>query len=169
MHEMTDTVSGMNDLITLLRKEQSPYGSWNYPFETGISTDAYMIILLRTLEIHDENLIQGLAARILRKQEENGAWKIFEDETDGNATATLEAYYGLLYSGYIQKEDSRMKAARKFILEHGGMESVNVLRKLCFPLRGNINGLNPFRFLWRLCFCLFPSHLTFISFPCMGV
>lgn len=133
---MTDTVSSMNDLITQLRKDQSSDGSWNYPFETGISTDAYMIILLRTLEIHDEKLIQGLAARIISKQEENGAWKIFEDEKDGNATATLEAYYGLLYSGYIQKEDPRMKAAREFILEHGGMESVNVFTKIMLSSTG---------------------------------
>ncbi|WP_370224615.1 prenyltransferase/squalene oxidase repeat-containing protein [Cytobacillus sp.] len=133
---MTDTISGINDLITLLRKGQSPDGSWNYPFETGISTDAYMIILLRTLEIHDEKLIQGLAARIIGKQEENGAWKIFEDEKDGNATSTLEAYYGLLYSGYVQKEDPRMKAARKFIREHGGMESVNVFTKIMLSTTG---------------------------------
>ncbi|MBX9976481.1 squalene--hopene cyclase [Cytobacillus firmus] len=133
---MTDTISGINDLITLLRKDQSPDGSWNYPFETGISTDAYMIILLRTLEIHDEKLLQGLAAKIISKQEDNGAWKIFEDEKDGNTTATLEAYYGLLYSGYIQKEDSRMKAARKFILEHGGMESVNVFTKIMLSSTG---------------------------------
>ncbi|KON87896.1 squalene-hopene cyclase [Sporosarcina globispora] len=133
---MNDTVSGINYLIAALRKDQTHDGSWNYPFETGISTDAYMIILLRTLEIHDEKLIQGLAARIISKQEENGAWKIFEDEKDGNATATLEAYYGLLYSGFIQRENPRMKAARKFILEHGGMESVNVFTKIMLSSTG---------------------------------
>ena len=133
---MTKTAAGMKRLIAALKRDQSSEGSWNYPFETGISTDAYMIILLRTLEMHDEKLIQGLAARILSKQEENGAWKLFQDEPDGNANATLEAYYGLLYSGYIKKEDARMNAARKFILEHGGLESANVITKVMMASTG---------------------------------
>ena len=51
---------GMNRIIEILRQDQSPNGSWNYPFETGISTDCYMIILLRSLDIHEENLINQL-------------------------------------------------------------------------------------------------------------
>ena len=57
---MINTRKGIDWIIERLRKDQSPDGSWNYPFETGISTDAYMIILLRTLELNDEELIQGL-------------------------------------------------------------------------------------------------------------
>ena len=88
------------EIIQILKSDQTSDGSWDYPFETGISTDAYMIILLRTLEIHDEKLIQALVERILSRQEKNGAWKLFHDEKDGNLTATVEAYYALLYSGY---------------------------------------------------------------------
>lgn len=133
---MTNTAAGMKRLIAALRKKQSQDGSWKYPFETGIVTDAYMIILLRTLEIHDEKLIQGLASRILSLQEENGSWKLFHDEPNGNANATLEAYYGLLSSGYIGKEDKRMQAARKFIREHGGMESANIFTKIMLSITG---------------------------------
>lgn len=83
---------GMNSLIEQLREDQHPDGTWRYPFETGISTDCYMIILLRTLEIDDEILIKGLSERILSKQEENGTWKLFYDEQgEGNLTATIEA------------------------------------------------------------------------------
>lgn len=94
---MIDTVTGIGWIIETLRKEQSPDGSWAYPFDTGISTDAYMIILLRTLEIDDEELIEGLCRRILSKQQQNGAWKLFYDEGEGNVTSTVEAYYGLLF------------------------------------------------------------------------
>ena len=100
MQMMKSRISaGINQLIEKLKKDQSPSGSWDYPFETGISTDCYMIILLRTLEIHDENLIIQLTERIISKQEKNGAWKLYYDEGDGNITATIEAYYALLYSG----------------------------------------------------------------------
>src|SRR5579875_3085840 len=110
---MIDITKGKDWLIKTLRGDQSPDGSWNYPFETGISTDAYTIILLRTLEIEDEELIKGLAARILSRQEKNGAWKIFYDEDEGNLTATVESYYALLYSGYYQKDDPQLKKAKK--------------------------------------------------------
>lgn len=133
---MTNTISGIQWLILKLKDGQSHDGSWKYPFETGISSDAYMIILLRTLEIHDEKLIQRLVSRILSKQEANGAWKLFYDEKDGNASATLEAYYALLYSGYVQKEDPRMKAAKQFILANGGMEGVSLFTKIMLSVTG---------------------------------
>ncbi|MFK9092809.1 prenyltransferase/squalene oxidase repeat-containing protein [Bacillus salipaludis] len=133
---MIDTKVGIDWIINILRKDQSPDGSWDYPFETGISTDAYMIILLRTLEINDEELIQGLTKRILSRQEKNGAWKLFYDEGDGNLTATVEAYYALLYSGYYQKEDTQLRAAKKFILANGGLEEVSMYTKVMLSLTG---------------------------------
>jgi len=47
----------ISQLVKQLKNEQTPDGSWDYPFETGISTDSYMIILVRTLEIDDKNLV----------------------------------------------------------------------------------------------------------------
>ena len=123
-------------IIEQLRKDQSPEGSWSYPFNTGISTDAYMIILLRTLEINDDELIQGLCRRILSKQEKNGAWKLFYDEGDGNITATVEAYYALLFSGFYQKEYPRLRAAKKFILSRGGLKEVSIFTKIMLALTG---------------------------------
>lgn len=133
---MRSTKKGINWIIERLRKDQSPDGSWNYPFVTGISTDAYMIILLRSLEINDEELIQGLAARILSKQQGNGAWKLFYDEGEGNLTATLESYYALLYSGYYDKNDNRLRSAKKFILANGGLEGVNMFTKIMLSITG---------------------------------
>jgi sporulenol synthase len=130
------TVQLISQLVQQLKNDQLPDGSWNYPFETGISTDAYMIILLRTLEINDENLIGELTARILSKQEANGAWKLFHDEGDGNMSATVEAYYALLYSGYVSKEDNRLLAAKKFILLNGGLVKSHMLTKIMMALTG---------------------------------
>ena len=126
----------ISQLVQQLKNDQTPDGSWDYPFETGISTDAYMIILLRTLEINDENLIRELTERILSKQETNGAWKLFHDEGDGNVSATVEAYYSLLYSGYVSKEDYRLLAAKKFILANGGLEKSHMLTKIMLALTG---------------------------------
>jgi sporulenol synthase len=133
---MTTTKKGIDWIVETLRKDQSPDGSWNYPFETGLSTDAYMIILLRTLELNDEELIQGLVERILKRQEKNGAWKLYYDEGDGNLTATVESYYALLYSGYIRKDDRRLRAAKRFILSKGGLEEVSLYTKIMLSLTG---------------------------------
>ncbi|WP_423802649.1 squalene--hopene cyclase [Neobacillus sp. SAB-20_R2A] len=127
---------GIDWIIDRLRKDQSPDGSWDYPFDTGISTDAFTIILLRTLEIHDEELIEGLCRRILSKQEKNGAWKLFYDEGNGNVSSTLEAYYALLFSGYYSKKDKNLQAAKKFILAHGGLKEVSTYTKIMLALTG---------------------------------
>ncbi|WP_042454201.1 squalene--hopene cyclase [Neobacillus dielmonensis] len=133
---MADIKTRMDWIIGQLRKDQSPDGSWNYPFETGISTDAYMIILLRALEIDDDEFIERLCKRILSKQQKNGAWKLFYDEGDGNLTATVEAYYALLFSGLYQKNSRPLQAAKKFILAKGGLKEVSTFTKIMLALTG---------------------------------
>ena len=131
-----DTKPVIKQLTQQLKSDQTTEGSWDYPFETGISTDAYMIILLRTLEINDEELIVQLTERISSKQETNGAWKLYYDEDGGNVSATVEAYYSLLYSGYVSKDDSRMLAAKEFIKANGGLKQSHLFTKLMLSLTG---------------------------------
>lgn len=165
---MIDTSKGIDWLVEILRRDQSPDGSWAYPFETGLSTDAYMIILLRTLEINDEELINGLARRILSRQEKNGAWKLFYDERDGNLTATVECYYALLYSGYYEKMDKRLQAAKKFILSKGGIEEVSMFTKVMLSITGQVNwpGFSPLPIEIVLLPLNFP--INFYSFSVYG-
>ncbi|WP_431801335.1 squalene--hopene cyclase [Halobacillus andaensis] len=128
---------GIQGIIDKLKNDQTFDGSWDYPFETGVLTDAYMIVLLRNLEIEDkEELIQGLTSRILSRQEDNGAWKLFHDEPNGNLALSVESYYALLYSGYFPKTDTRLRAARNFILANGGMEKVNIYTKIMLAITG---------------------------------
>ena len=126
----------INRLVDILKREQKLDGSWTNPFETGISTDCYMIILLRSLEINDEDFINSLVRRILSKQEENGAWKLYADEGEGNLTVTVEAYYALLYSGQRTKNDRDMRLARQFIIKNGGLKKVNMFTKIMLALTG---------------------------------
>lgn len=152
---MTRSISsGITKLLEILRKDQSEDGAWHYPFETGISTDCYMIILLRTLEIDEEKLILELTERILSKQGKNGAWKLYYDEGKGNITATCEAYYALLYSGYYEKKDIRLRAARRFILANGGIEKAHMFTKIMLAITG--------QYKWP---AFFPIPLDFILLP----
>ncbi|MBS4217975.1 squalene--hopene cyclase [Bacillus sp. FJAT-49711] len=126
----------MKSLINTLKKDQLADGSWDYAFDTGISTDAYMIILLRTLGINDEELILELTESILSKQEKNGSWKLYYDEEEGNVTPAVEAYYSLLYSGYYKKSDEPLRNAKKYILAHGGIEKAHMFTKIMLALTG---------------------------------
>ena len=55
----------------------------------------------------------------------------FYDEDGGNVSATVEAYYSLLYSGYVSKDDSRMLAAKEFIKANGGLSNHICSRNSC--------------------------------------
>ncbi|WP_243298294.1 squalene--hopene cyclase [Bacillus litorisediminis] len=123
-------------IVSILKRDQREDGAWTYPFDVGIMTDAYMIILLRTLEWHDEPLIQELVRRIESRQEPNGAWKLYEDETGGNLSLTIEAYYALLYSGYRKKSDPHMKRASHFIRQKGGLKKAKVYLKVLLAMTG---------------------------------
>jgi sporulenol synthase len=127
---------GINWLINQLRKDQSVDGAWNYPFESGITTDIYMIVLLRTLEMNDEDLIQKLSERIINRQEKDGSWKLFKDEVSGNLSLSIEAYYALLYSGYYKKDDPFLQVAERFILANGGIEKASMFTKTLLALTG---------------------------------
>ncbi|KIY23586.1 squalene--hopene cyclase [Mesobacillus subterraneus] len=126
----------MNRIVKQLIRDQSKDGAWRYPFETGIATDCSMIILLRTLEIEDEAFIKELVERIAGEQQEDGSWKLFHDQKNGNLTSTVEAYYALLYSGYRDRKDKDIQAARRFILANGGAGEVHQFLKIMLALTG---------------------------------
>lgn len=128
--------SEMKRIVDVLIHDQALDGSWDYPFETGIVCDCYMIILLRTLDRNDEELIKGFVERIVSKQEKNGSWKLFHDERDGNVSSTIEAYVALLYSGYRSKQDMEMQRARQFIVSNGGIAKAHFLTKIMLATTG---------------------------------
>ncbi|KZR57760.1 terpene cyclase/mutase family protein [Pseudobacillus badius] len=127
----------MNSIANQFVQDQAEDGAWHYPFETGIASDCSMIILLRTLEINDEEeLIKELVERIVGKQQEDGSWKLFHDQDKGNLTSTVEAYYALLYSGYRNPKDPEIQAARRFIMVNGGATEVHMFLKILLALTG---------------------------------
>lgn len=127
----------INSIANQFVQDQAEDGAWHYPFETGIASDCSMIILLRTLEINDEEeLIKELVERIVGKQQEDGSWKLFHDQDKGNLTSTVEAYYALLYSGYRNTKDPEIQAARRFIMVNGGATEVHMFLKILLALTG---------------------------------
>ncbi|MBP1153829.1 MULTISPECIES: squalene--hopene cyclase [unclassified Paenibacillus] len=131
--------TAMNRLAKGLLKQQSPDGSWRFCFENGILTDAYTIILLRSLKINDEHLIRRLASRILDKQRPEGYWTWYHDDENGHLSATVEAYYALLFSGVAAKTDVVIQKAKRYILRKGGLGNVSgLLTKVMLAMTGQV-------------------------------
>lgn len=126
-------------LIASLRDKQKRDGSWKFCFEGSLMTNAYMIILLRSLDIQSEEaLIKRLVHEICKKQENNGSWKLYYDERFGNLSNTIECYFALLYSGYLPKDSDVLQRAKSFIIKNGGLQKSEWLTKSMLAITGQI-------------------------------
>ncbi|WP_289141766.1 squalene--hopene cyclase [uncultured Brevibacillus sp.] len=155
---MQDVQYAIQRIQSFLLKRQEEDGSWRFCLESSPMTDAHMIILLRTLGIDDEDLIEQLTKHIASKQQDNGAWKLYPDEDEGHLSTTIDCYFALLYTGRYKKNDPRMAQARDFIREKGGLTQANMLTKLTTSLTG--------QYQWPPHFIV-PVELTLLhpSFP----
>ncbi|MFY4773667.1 squalene--hopene cyclase [Metabacillus sp. RGM 3146] len=165
---MQEAEKEISRIVSIFKKDQSADGSWDYAFETGIKTDAFMIVLLSNLNMKDEKLIRSVSERIVSKQTQNGSWKLFEDQDDGDLSATIEAYYALLYAGFYKKNHPRMEAARIFILERGGINKAGLFTKILLAITGQYQW--PALFPLPIEAILLPSHfpVNFYNFSIYG-
>lgn len=122
----------ITELTGMLIRQQQPDGSWRFAFDGGFSPDAYFIIVLKTLESTDEALIRKLHDRLASLQQPDGSWKVYPDETAGNLSASIDAYYAMLYSGYSKESDESMQRARRFIAGRGGLRKANSVMTKAF-------------------------------------
>lgn len=114
-------------LTSALIRQQRQDGAWHCCFENGTVIDAYVIILFRTLNLPNEALIRQLHDRILAGQSPEGCWRLYPDEEEGNLSASIDAYYALLYSGYSTAADESMQRARRYIQSRGGLGKASSL------------------------------------------
>ncbi|KZE66165.1 hypothetical protein AWM68_07265 [Fictibacillus phosphorivorans] len=121
-----------NDLLSL----QKPDGTWRFCFENSVITDAYMLILLRTIEYRNEKLIRRMTDRILSKQSPDGLWRVYPDEEPANLSATIQAYTALLYSQHFNADDAKLIGAKHFIKTNGGLKKADLLTKVFLAMNG---------------------------------
>ncbi|MBA4495205.1 squalene--hopene cyclase [Paenactinomyces guangxiensis] len=127
------------DLTQFLTKSQKTDGRWSFCFESGTMTDAYMILLMKLLGRSDSRFTGSLLQRILGKQTRDGTWKLFQDEKEGNLSATIDSSLALLYAGVRDRRDPLMRKAREFILEQGGTGQAGSLTKVILCLLGHLD------------------------------
>jgi len=148
--------------IEFVRQLQTPNGSWDFCFEGPIITDCFMIILLRDLNSNNEEVIQRLVEKLLSLQLSNGAWSIYEDELEGDLSATIQAYVALLFSGSFSKEHPRLKQAERFILSKGGLNNAHFMTKMMLAFHGYYH--YPPYFYFPMSYFLLPASSPFNLF-----
>lgn len=153
----------IQEYIQRLARSQETDGSWNYCFESGPLTDAFMIMLLRSLDLGNEPLIRELAERLYSLQTATGYWKLYDDE-EGNLSATIQSYNALLFSGAFKRQDPKMKKAERFIVEQGGLERAHLITKWMLAVNGQYPW--PHHLYIPMTFLLIPSFfpLNFYDF-----
>ncbi|MCA1066264.1 squalene--hopene cyclase [Rossellomorea sp. AcN35-11] len=149
--KVENTITG---LVNDLQSKQNTEGKWSFCFENSLMTDAYMIILLRSFEMDDEELVGRLVNRLWKLQSREGTWKLFHDEKEGNLSSTIEAYFALKYSGMVQDDDQRLDKAGRFIEAKGGFHKAHSITKCMLAIHGQYD--------WRH---ILPVPIEFLLIP----
>ncbi|MDF2926552.1 MAG: squalene-hopene cyclase [Paenibacillaceae bacterium] len=136
-------------------RQQRDDGSFRFCFENGTGIDAYMIILMRTLKLGSEELIRRLHDRIAAAQQPDGGWRLYADEEGGNLSASVEAYYAMLCSGFSKPSDEALARAKRYIMSKGGLKGArSILTRAILAATGQSS--------WPLSVCSIPLEVVLL-------
>src|SRR5579864_7519920 len=112
--------------------QQHEDGYWCGELEADTTLESDYILMHTLLGTGTQERFQKCANYILRHQNEDGGWPIFNGGPS-NISASVKAYFSLKLAGY-KPEHPVLQRARKKILELGGVTKVNTFTKiyLCF-------------------------------------
>jgi squalene-hopene/tetraprenyl-beta-curcumene cyclase len=117
--------------------DQHEDGYWWYELESNVTITAEYMMLLYFLGIRDEEKNKKMAHHILSSQRTDGTWSLYW-EGKGDLSTTVEAYLALKLAG-LSSDDPRLRKAREFIIEKGGMEASRVFTKVYLALFGELD------------------------------
>jgi squalene-hopene/tetraprenyl-beta-curcumene cyclase len=115
-----------------LLSQQHEDGYWCGELEADSTLESDYILMHTLLGTSNQERFQKCANYILRHQNEDGGWPIFNGGPS-NISASVKAYFGLKLVGY-KPDHPALERAREKILELGGVTKVNTFTKiyLCF-------------------------------------
>jgi squalene-hopene/tetraprenyl-beta-curcumene cyclase len=115
-----------------LFSQQHEDGYWCGELEADTTLESDYILMHTVLGTGNQDRFQKAANYILRHQNEDGGWPIFNGGPS-NISASVKAYFALKLAGY-KTDHPALACARRKILEMGGVTKVNTFTKiyLCF-------------------------------------
>jgi squalene-hopene/tetraprenyl-beta-curcumene cyclase len=117
--------------------EQHRDGYWWYELESNVTITSEYLMLLYFLGIGDEKKYKKITHHILKNQRLDGTWALYWGGK-GDLSTTVEAYFALKLAG-LPADDPRLRKARQFILEKGGVEAARVFTKIYLAMFGQFD------------------------------
>lgn len=122
---LSGAISSARDYL-FSRQHEEGYWCGELEADTTLVSDyIFMHMLLGTV---DEKRFEKCARQILRFQNEDGGWPIYNGGPS-NISAAVKAYFALKMTGY-SPDDPALAKAREWILSQGGVPAVNTFTKL---------------------------------------
>ncbi|MET0152937.1 MAG: squalene--hopene cyclase [Candidatus Binatia bacterium] len=145
--ELEDERGGSSDLAAGVRSAveraqhrflslQSAQGFWHAPLEANVSMDSQYIFFNRFLERSRPDVEERLAKHLRETQRADGSWALFENGP-AHLSVTVEAYAALRMLG-AGEGDATLERARRFVLDHGGLERAGVFTKIFLAYFGEV-------------------------------
>src|SRR5712691_777370 len=130
--DLARVASAIDGARNWLLSQQHEDGYWCGELEADSTLESDYILMHTLLGTSNQERFQKCANYILRHQNEDGGWPIFNGGPS-NISASVKAYFGLKLVGY-KPDHPALERARKKILELGGVTKVNTFTKiyLCF-------------------------------------
>jgi squalene-hopene/tetraprenyl-beta-curcumene cyclase len=119
-----------------LLEHQDQTGYWVFELEADTTIPAEYLFLQYFMGTVDHEREARLADYILSRQLPDGSWPLYEGGP-GNISATVKAYFALKLAGKDPAQQ-QLKAARQWVLIHGGAENANVFTRITLAIFGQL-------------------------------
>jgi squalene-hopene/tetraprenyl-beta-curcumene cyclase len=115
---------------------QSADGFWHAPLEANVTMDAQYVFFNRFLGRSRPEVEERLAKHLRETQRADGSWALFENGP-AHLSVTVEGYAALRMLGAAEG-DATLERARRFVLDHGGLERAGVFTKVFLAYFGEV-------------------------------
>jgi len=122
--------SSQNHLLSI----QYPEGYWWADLESNVTMTAEVVLLHKIWDTDSKRPLAKAETYLRREQKAHGGWELYYDD-GGDLSTSVEAYMALRLLG-VPTTDPALVAARKFILQQGGISKTRIFTKLHLALIG---------------------------------
>jgi squalene-hopene/tetraprenyl-beta-curcumene cyclase len=116
------------------KRIQRPEGHWCAELESNTTITAEYVFMRQALGLELETKREGMIRYFFGQQKADGSWGLAPNHV-GDVSTTAETYLALRILGVLRSE-SRMQAAERYILAHGGLATMRVFTRIFFAMFG---------------------------------
>lgn len=132
--ELRQIREAVSEAVFALLALQRNDGYWWFSLQANETIGSEFVFLMHFLGDVDDNILQGIANRILQVQREDGSWALYQDGP-ADLSTSIECYFALKLAGRDTGSEPMVKA-REYILSHGGIVKARVFTRIHLAMFG---------------------------------